>query len=199
MNPSLLLFPWISLGVLSSCSGDSSKDDTSVSDTASSPADSGDSSSPNSVLEEDFQAGLSRFSGCGDVFMYASNPDDTLVLTFQASGGATAAHEAGESIDIPYDLLSDEATVSVVYGENITHELCNDAFWLEVIEKKRFEVTAGTATLRISPDPDTTEGSPELPADAILYLSNVVLEAPDGERAEFEQFTFQASVGWLPG
>ena len=106
---------------------------------------------------------------------------------------------AGESIDIPYDLLSDEATVSVVYGENITHELCNDAFWLEVIEKKRFEVTAGTATLRISPDPDTTEGSPELPADAILYLSNVVLEAPDGERAEFEQFTFQASVGWLPG
>ena len=190
----------LSLLVLSACAPTSDNEDTSTqpdSGSLDTGEDTGEGSSQ--VLEENFQLGLNRFGGCGDVFMYASNPDDTLVMTFQASGGATLAHEAGETIDILYDLTSEDASLTVVYGENVSHEHCNDALWLEVIERKVFETTAGEATLRITPDPDAPEGVDSKSSDAILYLSNVVLEAPDGETTEIEQFTYQASVGWLPG
>ena len=189
-----------SLLLFTGCSSDSNTDESSNdtgSETVDTAEDSGEASSQ--VLEEDFQLGLSRFGGCGDVFMFAANPDDTLVMTFQAEGGATQAHEAGEMIDILYDLTSEDASLSVVFGENVSHEHCNDALWLEVIERKVFVPTAGEASLRITPDPDAPEGVDSKSSDAILYLSNVVLEAPDGETAEIQQFTYQAAVGWLPG
>ena len=194
---SLLLFSFVQLVACSSSSSDADTSEDSGASSVDTSSDTGAGS--GQVLEEDFQLGLNRFGGCGDVFMYASNPDDTLVMTFQAQGGATQAHEAGETIDILYDLTSEDASLTVVYGENVSHEHCNDAIEFEVIERKVFSTTSGEANLRITPDPDAPTGVDFKSSDAILYLSNVIIESPDGERAEIEQFTYQASVGWLPG
>ena len=198
MHLARTLLPLCSLLFLAGCSS-GTDDDSADTGTGQVDTSSDTGTPPSAVLEEDFQLGLSRFGGCSDVFMYAANPDDTLVMSFYAEGGATAAHEAGETLDIVYDLTSEDARVSVVYGENVSHEHCNDAFWLEVVERKVFVPTAGEVNLRITPVSDAPEGPDSLLSDATLYFSNVVLESPDGETAEIEQFTFQAGVGWLPG
>ncbi len=179
-----------------------SEDTSSTSDSGDdteSTSDSGDSTPLTDVLGENFEQDLIRKDGCGDVFLWAANVDDTLALAFEVSGPVAEAYAQNDKIrNFEYPLTGGQASLVITYGQHTSHTFCNDAIEHEVVVTKEFRPTEGVANLQITPFPDDASG-PNTPADATLYLNNVTLESDDGETAFFERFRIDAGVGWLPG
>jgi hypothetical protein len=163
--------------------------------------ETGETGDSGEALPDGFEQDLERTGGCGDVFMYAANESDTIALAFFAPGASEAAHAAEGATETVFDLSEGSASLVVYTGENVSHEFCNDALWLEVLVDHEFLPNSGTATLNLVPELDA-EGQYEgyWPAEATLLLSEVKLSpAEDQSSITLDSLEFQAFVGWLPG
>jgi hypothetical protein len=149
-------------------------------------------------VPDDLVAALTRRGGCGDIVMYAVNADDTLALVIRGEGLVDQAHAAGRETPFSYDLAVDDGlSIELRHGEHITHMTCNDAIEFEVVVRHRYAPVSGSALLVLTPT-----GEPEewyKPADAVLTLTDLVLERDDGDRRTIDEMSFSANVGWYPG
>lgn len=153
---------------------------------------------------ENLDSELDRTGGCSDIVMYRFNDDDTLALIVSGQGLVEAAYQArdddaAESTSTTVDLSTDtELTVELHQGENVTHQLCNDALEFEVVVDRTYVAVEGTALLTLTPTAEVAEPW-AMPADAVLDLTDVVLEADDGTQVELDTFAIEVDVGWMPG
>lgn len=142
----------------------------------------------------EFEERLSTFGGCGDVFFYAVDDDDRLMLSFRADGVVQQARDAGEEVVAVFELPTAATDLVLEQGTAISDAMCDD-----VIENggpqvgRRWEATAGTATVTVRPEPN----GPGVRAD--LVLEDVVLESRRQqitmERLEWTDIL----VGWFAG
>ncbi len=148
------------------------------------------------LLLPELGADLTRFGGCGDVFMYAADEHDRVMVTFQAQGLIEEARASGEDeVDVVLDLSTSAATVRLDHGERVSSNACNDVL---VSPGPRVDLvwtaTAGSATLQIRP----VSGSEAAFAD--LVLEGVVLSSDDADDITLEEVTWtDVFVGWYPG
>jgi hypothetical protein len=149
-------------------------------------------------LPDDLAASLSRRGGCADLVAYAANEGDTLALMIRGTDLVDAAYDADEETPFSFDLATDEGLlVELVRGEHVTHLTCNDAISHEVVITETYAAVSGSALLVITP---TGVREPwNAPASAVITLTDLVLETDEARRAEIDELSFTAEVGWLPG
>jgi hypothetical protein len=142
-----------------------------------------------------FPEDLVIVGGCGDVILFAANPDDTLLLEVRGSGLVALAEAAGEPSTFDFVLPSDELTVSVDVGERVSDATCDDAI---VDEGPRvdqaYEASAGTVTLSIVPSSEATG------AVGSAFLRDVQFPSGPSHLLLLDEFSIEeVAVGWLPG
>ena len=152
-------------------------------------------------LRTGFESTLEQRGGCGDAFLFASNPDDTVALFFSTRQLAERAHEAGHPTTFSMDLASEEAALWVHGGENVSHSACNDALSLQTRVARELRAVSGRVTVTVTPSgPPTPWG--EFPADVTLHIEDATL-APDGdpeaEAVHLDSFEMNARIGWVIG
>jgi hypothetical protein len=147
-------------------------------------------------LEDDFEADLTVHGGCGDVFVFAHDEADTMLLTAHAEGLIAPAQAAGEEVVTTFEIPDSGLTLELEVGQRISDAICDD-----VIENggpqvdETWTAISGTATFAVRPDENTAEYG-----RADLHLEDVVLENDGGESVTIETFDVtDISVGWLAG
>lgn len=148
------------------------------------------------TLPADFGDELTSEGGCGDVYFYAFDADDTMLLEVMADGLIAAAQAAGEPTTTVYTLPDADLQVQVEVGSRISDAACDD-----LIENGGPQVAvvyaavSGTATITVRPG-DDLDG-----ARADLQLTDVVFEPEGGgEAVTLESFEItDVSVGWYAG
>ena len=147
------------------------------------------------LLGPDFEQQLTHQGGCGDVYFYAVDAQDEVMLTFYAEGLVAGARTAGEEVVTFFDLSEGGASLMVEQGSRISDATCDD-----VIEGRGPQVdrtwiaVQGHAAVTIRP------GATEFEARGDLVLEDVVVEDGDGRRRVVERMTWtDVPVGWLPG
>jgi len=148
---------------------------------------------------------FTSFGGCGFVYIHGKNTENTVGLHFDDGdlNSAVAAYEssdAGIAFTTVFNLATDPDRLRIEEGANITHESCNDAFFLTVTIDRTWRPVSGTATLTVTSDGEATTWG-EYPAGAVLILENVVLSPTDDATVTktIESLTIEVSVGWMPG
>lgn len=145
--------------------------------------------------------------GCSDFLFFDRNADDSSLLELRGQGLAESAHASGEEISVTYDIseLPEEIGLLIKFGTNLSHELCNDAPYLEVIVDDSFIPVNGTLTLTVTPNGAST-GIGDYPADlnVIIENSDFCADIGGGETHHencfgVDRYTATASIGWLPG
>ena len=147
---------------------------------------------------------LANPGGCSDFLFFDHNADDSTLLELRGQGLAEAAHESGESISFTYDIaeLPEDIRLLIKFGTNLSHELCNDAPYQEVIVDDSFIPVNGTLTLTVTPDGSMGESSAALEVE--LQNSDFCAETGNGETHHencfhVDSYTATALIGWLPG
>ena len=141
---------------------------------------------------------FTKFGGCGDVFMWATNADGTMAITIDWQGAASGAWSDGE-FDETASLAEAPVQVSLVAGRGLDGLYCNDILMPGMSEDNKIAAHEGTVQLVVRPD----EGGfkPASHADAALndVTFNVVVGS-DEETWQLDELTFQnVSVGWMAG
>ena len=145
--------------------------------------------------------------GCSDFLFFDRNADDSILLHLQGQGLAESAHASGESVSVTYDIseLPDDIQLLIKFGTNLSHELCNDAPYLEVTVDDSYIPVNGTLTLTVTPNGDST-GMEEFPADLNIQIlnSDFCADIGNGETHHencfgVDSYTATAFIGWLPG
>ena len=147
---------------------------------------------------------LANPGGCSDFLFFDHNADDSTLLELRGEGLAEAAHESGESISFTYDIaeLPEDIRLLIKFGTNLSHELCNDAPYQEVIVDDSFIPVNGTLTLTVTPDGAMGESSAVL--DVELQNSDFCADTGNGEAHHencfhVDSYAATALIGWLPG
>lgn len=151
------------------------------------------------LLEEGFEADLSRSGGCGDLVLWAGSEGKDIGMEFRALDIAQAAHDAGTAQTVTLDLSAEGALV-IQMGEFITEGYCVDVPLPEDAVKHTYVAVQGTATLTVTPNLDTSGGAP-LSAEAEVVLEDVVFQL-DGKSSvtlELDRFEMDGTVGWFAG
>lgn len=141
---------------------------------------------------------LTQDRGCGDVTLYATDADDTWLLLFATTDApAEAAHAEGATQELSYTLPDAAVTVELQWGTKLAGGVCNDTPPEGSVDAV-YTATQGSADLTVVP-----MGMPEpweVPANASLVLSDLVLEDPSGETITIDGYEFvDVFVGWFPG
>ncbi|MBT8337957.1 MAG: hypothetical protein KJO11_15225, partial [Gemmatimonadetes bacterium] len=126
------------------------------------------------LLGPDFVDDLDQLRSCADVFFFAIDDADRVMLTFSVAGPVAEAQAAGETTTTPFDLPDPDVTLIVEQGSRVSDAACDD-----VIENggpvvdRTWSAIDGSATLTIRPG----EGMVNNRAD--LELRDIVVR--DGE------------------
>jgi hypothetical protein len=169
----------------------------------------GDTSSEDTgnIFSFDPTDDLENPSGCSDFLFFDRNADDSIVVELQGQGLAEAAHANEEAISVSYDIadLPEDVRLTIKFGTNLSHELCNDAPYLEVIVDDSFIPVNGTLTMTVTPNGDST-GMGDFPAELDVQIENsdFCADIGNGETHHencfgVDNYTAIASIGWLPG
>jgi hypothetical protein len=149
----------------------------------------------SNLLGPDFETQFAHQGGCGDVFFFAVDGEDEVLMTFNTSGLVATATEVGDTTTTTFDLPDAEATLIVEVGSRISDAICDD-----VIENggprvdRTYRAMGGTATVTIRPSEDIYF------ARGDLVLEDVVLRDNDGHTVRLERLEWtDTGVGWLPG
>lgn len=147
-------------------------------------------------LEEDFEADLTVHGGCGDVFVFAHDEADTMLLTAHAEGLIAPAQEANGEVVTTFEIPDAALSLDLDVGRRISDAICDD-----VIENggpqvdETWTAISGTATFAVTPAEDAVDLG-----QADLHLEDVVLENDAGETVTIETFDIvDINVGWLAG
>ena len=178
--------------------------DTDSVDTDGLDTDGGDTDTAEWPAGPEFTAAFTRFGGCGDVWLYAANAEDTVLLLFRSPYMASYAHSTLVpqvlSVAFGTQSLPDGTTLEVRQGTHLTDVVCDDAVehssevirtWLPVTGDLRVMVTA-TGT------PDAIS----FPAEAVFSWEDARLAPSDdltGAIVDAGNVSFEADVGWFAG
>ena len=144
-----------------------------------------------SPLGPDFEQDLTEQGGCGDLFAYAVDAADEVMLTVRLDEPIAAGGDA--PFDLVFTLPDPAAEVKVEVGSSISDAMCDD-----VIENdgpqvdETWTAVSGTVSAHLEPDGYGTLTD--------VTLEDVVFESPTGEQVTVESLEWtDLSVGWLPG
>lgn len=146
------------------------------------------------AVSPDFELDLERLGGCSDVLLFATDADDTTMLSLELDHPIEAGgdSETSESVTLPDPL----AVVTLEVGAAVSDATCDD-----VVEnggprvRDTYEAVSGQVDFVIVPDGDGYGG-----ASASATLTDVVLENADGDSVTVEDFAWEdIHVGWLAG
>ena len=171
--------------------------------------DTGDTAVTESNPVE-FENNMSEFGGCGDLFIYAKNSDDTNSIKISGAGFVRYTFDAEESVSFSYNLSEDihldsgdtiPIVIEVQLGENLNSVSCNDAIdpELEPVVEKTYLPVAGTIQLIVEPTGEETSWG-EMPAEATVFVRDAHFCVREtGDCIQIEDLRMTANVGWLPG
>lgn len=147
------------------------------------------------LLGPDFETRFAHQGGCGDVYFYAVDGADEVLLTFTTAGLVAAATASGDTTTTVLALPDAGVTLEVEVGRRISDAICDD-----VIENggprvdRTYRAVAGTATVTIRPGTDVWD------ARGDLVLEDVLLRDRDGHTVTVERLEWtDTPVGWLAG
>ena len=147
------------------------------------------------LLGPDFEDEFVTVGSCADVFFFAVDSVDQVMLTFSVQGLVAQARAASDTVTTTYDLPDGDVTLIVEQGSRISDAMCDD-----VIENggprvsRTWQAVAGRATVTIRPGEDMFDNRGD------LVLEDVVFEDDEGHRRTVESLTWiDSSVGWFPG
>ena len=146
-------------------------------------------------LEPAFEAGLTTAYGCGDIYMYAVNDNDTILLGLSESELVAMTGAAGTAQQYALD-FADGGTLSLTVdvGQYASAYACNDAIENKPVIVESWTAVSGTVVFDVGV-PDEFGN-----AMASATLTDVVIETPAGDQLTIASFTFtDIAVGWLPG
>ena len=143
------------------------------------------------------QPDFSKIGGCGDVFVYATSPDDTIGVTIQWDQAASTAWEESGFNDSA-TLPKPEVQVFLVHGSRLSETYCTDIGGMGSVNGQAPAVS-GTVEIAVTPDAGGFEPS----SHANLTLSDVVFDIVEGTATEqwrIDQLDLRdLSVGWFAG
>ena len=141
-------------------------------------------------LDADFEDTLTNEGGCADLYVFAVDDADEVILEVRFDGPIAAA--GGASTEDEFTLPDPTVDITVKVGNKVSDAACDD-----VIENGGpqiddvWEAVSGVVNLTIEAG-DTPVGD--------VTLEDVVFESPDGEQVTVEAFDWEdISVGWFPG
>ena len=180
-------------------------DDTATEDTGSGTSEGNEGSNggagTNQVWTSDTLNELTSSGGCGDYFVYAKNPDDTLALHISGSGLAMEAHQSpGGMVEYTYtiDPMTDDIQPVIVAQEGLylNEWSCNDAAMNDPEITLEHMAISGTVNVTVEADGEMTDWG-EVPANMTLTLTDVCFDA----EVPFciASHTMNEFIGWLPG
>lgn len=144
---------------------------------------------------------LTANGGCGDYFVYAKNPEDTLTLHITGSGLAMEAHQSDSGVvEYTYtiDPISDDIQPMIVaqQGEFLNEWSCNDAAINEPRVDQLHMAISGTVHVMVTAEGEMTDWG-EVPANIRIELTDVCFDAP----VSFciETYSIEQYIGWMPG
>jgi len=146
-----------------------------------------------------FEDELTQIDGCSDIFVAASNSDDTTSLIFKYTGAASKAHSDGTDPSFTFSLPDDEVELFVQIGRNLSINNCNDVDMGTSYIVKNFKPISGTLEVTLT---RTGEAQPwDYPTDIDLVLTDVVFQEDGGlyTRAVDSFELNDVAVGWFPG
>ena len=126
----------------------------------------------NQVWTSDTLSELTSSGGCGDYFVYAKNPDDTLALHISGSGLAMEAHQSDSGM-VAYtytiDPMTDDIQPLIVAQEGLylNEWSCNDAAMNEPEITLEHMAISGTVQVTVEADGEMTDWG-EVPANITL-------------------------------
>lgn len=155
------------------------------------------------TLTSGFENDFTEISGCGDLFVYATNPEETIMLVADLDGPIAAAKEelalaatGGEPVMREVALPDPFADVQVEIGRDVADAACDD-----VIENggprvtEIWEASGGSVRVVVTPSEE-----PGVDPSADVFLTNILLVSPDGDSVTVDSFEWEAvSAGWFPG
>lgn len=143
-------------------------------------------------LGPDFETRLSVLGGCGDVWFYAVDAADEVLVTFAAPGLIEAAE--GETTTTTFDLPDEGVELIVEVGSYISDAICDDVIENGPRVDRTWRAVAGEAAVTIRPQGESWG------ARGDLRLTDVVLRDDDGHTVVIERLDWSdIFVGWLPG
>jgi hypothetical protein len=140
------------------------------------------------ALEDGFGADLTELNGCADLRAYASNEENTILLSVVLDGPIEAG--AGHTV---IELPDPTAEVVVELGSRIADAVCTDVIVNGGPQvRETWAAVSGTLTVDVRPNNGDDR--------ADLVLEGAVFESPDGEQVEAGTVSWtDLSVGWFPG
>ena len=133
---------------------------------------------------------LTEQGSCGDLFVFAANAADTLVLAINVDEGLVeAAHSAQQTTSTTITLPAASTTVTLTDGKRVTDAMCDDVVENPQDPRAEWSATSGTLDVAITPGDALEE------ARANVDAKDLIID----ESAPFDLSWFDVSVGWLPG
>jgi len=146
--------------------------------------------------EEVLQA-LQFSGGCGDLILYATNPERTIEIKLDIAGVCEEAHATAETLTRRYDLPSRSLSLGIQVGQYVNEFTCNDAILNDPVINETLVPLSGTVELSVVPMEVTI---PEFyDARVSATLSNVEFYDGDGCSFTMDYSWTDIYAGWFPG
>jgi hypothetical protein len=150
----------------------------------------------DSPLPRGFHNSLTETGGCGDILLFASNPEDTITLSFRAEGLVEGAFAEGTETTTDVVLTDTDLgyVVNATTGQLTSADLCTDTMIETPIITSRWRSVSGTVTVTVNPG-DTIASS-----RATAIFEDVTLEAVASAEQPVTIPRFEiidVGVGWL--
>ena len=138
--------------------------------------------------------------GCGDIFVYKINKDDTAGISVGANKDALNLSTTAKTFEIEEANISD-LSIKLRMGKNIGFMYCNDAIDPNQPEYKTLLGKTGEVTISISKiDESQQEGNRNYTATVILKNIHFVEENGNNSDVVIDKLIFRdIRVGWWPG
>ncbi len=147
------------------------------------------------TLGPSFEDGLTSTFGCGDVYLYAVDDADTVLMSLSAIDLIEMSNGAEEPQQYVLDLADGGAlSLTVDVGQYASAYACNDAIENEPVITESWTAVSGTVVIDL--------GVPDEFGNTLASatITDVVIETGVGEQLTVASFTFpETFVGWLPG
>jgi len=144
------------------------------------------------------QADFTRSGGCGDVFVFATNGADSMSVTVDWRGAASAAWEA-DGYDGTKQIPDGELDVTLNVGRLLSQLYCTDIMTQQPRVDGTAHAISGEVEISVTPD----AGGFEPQSHAGVTLRDVVFEVIQGSAVEHwridELILQNVSVGWFAG
>jgi hypothetical protein len=143
-------------------------------------------------------ADFTRTGGCGDVFVYATSPDDAMSVTIDWREAASSAW-ANNGYDGTKQIPDGELDVTLNVGRQLSDLYCTDIGMEGPRVDGTAHATSGQIEITVTPD----AGGFEPASHADVSLHDVVFDVVQGAEVEHWRITDlvieNVSVGWFAG